>query len=44
MDHFMSLDDKGKWAYLVDRVRNDRIECAAIAFLVVAVLVFLLSL
>lgn len=44
MDHFMSLDDRGKWAYLVDRVRNDRIECAAIAFLVVAVLVFLLSL
>lgn len=44
MDHFMSLDDKGKWAYLVDRVRNDRIECAAVAFLIVAVLVFLLSL
>lgn len=44
MDHFMSLDDRGKWAYLVDRVRNDRIECAAVAFLIVAVLVFLLSL
>lgn len=43
-DHFMNLDDRGKWAYLVDRVRNDRIECAAVAFLIVAVLVFLLSL
>ena len=44
MDYFLELDDKGKWDYLVDRVRNDKVECAAIAFIVVAVIVFLLSL
>lgn len=44
MDYFLELDDKGKWDYLVDRVRNDKVECAAIAFIVVSVIVFLLSL
>lgn len=44
MDYFLELDDKGKWDYLVDRVRNDKVECAAIAFIVVAVIMFLLSL
>ncbi len=44
LDHFLALDDKGKWDYMMDRVHNDRVECTAIAFIVVAVVVFLLSL